>query len=778
MTRVITYVEIDVPRWQVASPYDPNDLVTYRFAMPATYLKPDVEAIASIKDVSFSPARVSLGEDLGQRASITVTFTDHLHVFNGEPYDQGTFWGKWRGRYGTKLRGCALRVIRGTPDQALTEMDTRHYTIDATNGPTPDSVYTIQAKDVLKFADDDRAQAPAISNGSIAGSLTAAGTAATLSPVGIGDLEYPASGYATIGGNEIVAFTRSGNSLTLTRGQFGSVAQTHDAGERFQIVLRYDGDDAAVIIRDLLVNYANIPASYIDLTAWQQEVNDHLGVIYARTIAEPKAVRELVAELIEQAALALFWDDRARQIRLVVLREIATDTDTFDHQNIIRDSLRVQEQPLKRVSQVWTYYGERDPTDSGANEDNFRAVLVNVDLQNETDYGGAVIKKIEAPWIETETAASRLNSIMASRFSTPPRMVQFDVVPGTAVALAVGYTLEWLQNQDEYGNQVPAKIQVTQVAVYPDRIHVEAEEMLASGEITLVNVVFLTDTGALLSWTAPDSWNDADNSVHAIGGGAGGGSTSAGGGGGGGGAYSRTDNIALTPGASVSYRVGAGGGPEIAGGDTWFNGATLGASSVGAKGGTAGIDRFAGAGGQAASGVGTFKQSGGAGGVGAVAGGDDPGSGGGGGGGAAGPNGDGAAGNGTGSKFADLGSGGGAADGGSPGEVSTSTVPGAGGNNRFGFGGGAVGSGSGDEGGGGGGGYKVQQGGVGGTGEQLWTQTTNPITSAGPGGGGGGGGTYAPGGNGGLYGGGGGGGGEDNPGGSGAQGIIVVRWRI
>lgn len=776
MTKVITYVEIDVPNWVVASPFDPTDLVTYRFAMPSEYLKEDVEAIACVDAVSFTPAKISLGENLGQRANISVTFKDFLHSFNGEPFNQGTFWGKWRGRYGVKLRGCALRIIRGTPVQLLEEMDIRHYTIDATNGPTPDSTYMIQAKDVLKFADDDRAQAPAISNGSLAGSINSVVGSLTLSPAGIGNLEYPASGYATIGGNEVVAFTRSGNTMTITRGQFGSVAKAHDAGDRVQLVVRYDGDDPADIIYDLLVNYARVPADYIDLAAWQQETADHLGVIYARTIAEPKSVKKLVNELIEQAALALYWDDRAQQIRLVVMREIATDTDVFSHDNIIMGSLQVTEQPLKRMSQIWTYYGQRDPTDSAANEDNFRAVLVNVDLQNETDYGGAEIKKISSEWIETETAASRLNSIMASRFATPPRAFAFDVVAGTAITPAAGYTLRWLQNQDEFGNEVPAKIQITQVAVYADRIHVEAEEMLATGEIVLVNVVFLLTTGSLLSWTVPASWNDLDNKIETIGGGGGGGSGGTGGGGGGGGAFSRVINQNLTPGGSLSYRVGSGGAAQTAGGDTWFGAASLGASLVGAKAGTGGAGRVEGTGGAAASGVGTLKTSGGNGGRGAPSGGNDPGAGGGGGGGAGGPNGNGANGGGNFTALEDVGGGGGAADGGSAGTGGSNVTPGPGGNNRFNFGGGAANS-AGDEGGGGGGGSKGNIGGTGGAGEQIWTQTINPITSAGPGGGGGGGGDNTNGGTGGLYGGGAGGCGEDRTGGTGAQGIIVITWR-
>lgn len=744
---------------------------TYRFAIPSDYLDETIEAIPSIDSVSFTPARISLGVDLGQRASVRVSLRDHLHVMNGEPYDQGTFFGKWRGRYGTKLRGRKLRLIRGIVGQALADMDIRHYLIEQTDGPTFDSVYTIEAKDVLKFADDDRARAPVVSTGRLSGSINSSVTSFNLSPTGVGDLLYPASGYVTVGGKEVVSFTRVADAMTVVRGQFGSVAQAHDAGDRVQITLRYDGDDPADIIYDLLVNYAAVPAEYIELAEWQAETADFLGVIYAATITEPTSVKKLVSEIIEQAALALWWDDRAQRIRLNVLREISTDTDSFDHERIIQGSLRIQEQPLKRISQIWTFYGERDPTDSGANEDNFRAVLADTDLALEAEYGSPEIRQIMARWIETETAASRLNSIQLSRFRDPPRQFAFDLVRGEMVTPASGYTIQWWGSQDETGVEVPVKIQITQVAIHSDRIHIEAEEMLASGVINLVNVVFLTTTGSVLSWVVDASWNDDDNSAHTIGGGGGG--ANGAGGGGGGGAYSAVTNINLTPGASVSYQVGTGGN-GAAGGDTFFGAATLGASTVGAKGGSVGNSNgLGGAGGAAASGIGTVKNSGGDGGdVASVN------SNGGGGGGAAGPNGDGADG-GNGSTNFDAGGGGGGADDGFNGANGTSNGGGAGGNNRNNFGGGNSSTPSGDEGGGGvGGSGDGVVSGVGGTGEQIWTQTISPIISAGPGGGGGGGaGNFGNASNGGNFGGGGGGCGSSANPGDGAQGIIVIIWR-
>src|SRR5262245_59724571 len=100
MTRALTYVEIDLPAWTQSSPDSPEVECTIRFAVDTDYLPNSISVIASITNISINPAIVSLGENLGQRAEVAVTFRDHRHIFDGESFDSGTFWGKFRARYG------------------------------------------------------------------------------------------------------------------------------------------------------------------------------------------------------------------------------------------------------------------------------------------------------------------------------------------------------------------------------------------------------------------------------------------------------------------------------------------------------------------------------------------------------------------------------------------------------------------------------------------------------------------------------------------------------
>lgn len=229
-------------------------------------------------------------------------------------------------------------------------------------------------------------------------------------------------------------------------------------------------------------------------------------------------------------------------------------------------------------------------------------------------------------------------------------------------------------------------------------------------------LVFLTSpTGSNQTYTSLSDWNNSNNTVETL---AGGGSGAPGNGGygsgagGGGGGYSKISNFSFaTPGTTTAtYQIGG------VTGNSWFNGATLGASSVGSIGGTTATSNTANGVGSTTSAVGTTKYAGGNGG------GFTSGSnfGGGGGGGAAGPSGAGNVGaqepnGGT------TGAAGGSADAGSGGAGGTpaaGAIGGVGGNgtewdSSHGSGGGGAGGGSTSFAGGAGGNYGGAGGGGG-----------------------------------------------------------------
>lgn len=463
-----------------------------------------------IRSIDFQSAIVSLGDDMGQRGSVTVKLRDArtndypISVFDSyrgergyEALEFGTFWGRFRARNPyMRFTTLILFVVKKDGAEGDEEIESRVYTVESISGPdSATGEVTITAKDILKVADGDFAKAPLQSPGFLASDIVAADGSATISPSGAID-DYPSSGYACIGGNEVVAYTKSGgDGVTLdTRGDLGTVAADHSAQDRFQLVLRYDSQTPDTIIADLLQTYAGIDSSNIDEDTWAAEVLAYLGTVNTFTITEPTNVRDLVSEIILQIGGAIWWDDVNEQIRLQILRAIATDAERWNEDNTIANSLTVQEQESKRVTEVSVYFGQINPTLKVDETRNYSSVATVNDQDVEDLVGGKSIKTIFARGIAGggRAVAERLAEKYLSRYVVPPRRFTLELMKyaGQRPQLGGGYLLGGgdLQNnyidgpfQDADGRRVEVPIQVTRVNPVGFTFQVEAEEVLFSG---------------------------------------------------------------------------------------------------------------------------------------------------------------------------------------------------------------------------------------------------------------------------------------------------------
>src|SRR4030095_10040771 len=192
-----------------------------------------------IKSIDFQPSIVSLGENMGQRATIKIVFKDARDSDAGPdfdkypktstytPYDQGTFWGKFRAR-NPYLQFAPLRYITVTDDTGVIE--TRHFLVDSISGPSISGEFIIIARDVLKMGDGEIATAPVPTTGYSATDLddTTDPIAITINEAGTLDAEYPDSGIVTVGGSEIMSYTQTRTNVTDGHtGEGGTEIQSH-----------------------------------------------------------------------------------------------------------------------------------------------------------------------------------------------------------------------------------------------------------------------------------------------------------------------------------------------------------------------------------------------------------------------------------------------------------------------------------------------------------------------------------------------------------------------
>ncbi len=516
--RALTYVEIDLPRCVNTYGVSPctaslgvtgtkkcfntpatcqdsanyvDSTVTVRFALNCSYLPDDIDCLPMIQSVDVSPAIVSLGRGLGRRENLNVTFTDrpfsdtkgfdkYLTDRSYDPFKQGTFWGKFRARY-PYITGKKVRLIYGFVGQTLAQMEVRHYIADVFSGPGPDGKFVLTAKDPLKALDDDRAQAPVASKGALFADLTNSATSFTLTPAGIGNAEYPTSGYVAIGGNEICSFTRSGDAMTIVRGQYNTTAVTHKAQDRVQLCLLFTGVDPANILNTLMTTYASVDSSYIPLAAWLTETSTFLNRVFTALIAEPTGVQTLIQELIEQAALSVWWDNVNQLVKLRVLRDIPANTAVFSEDNYKNGSLGIKEQPDLRISRVVTYFSQINPLKKLDDTDNYSSMEVTLDLTAETAFGTPAIKIITSRWIPQggRAIATAINQKQLARYLIPPRNISLTVqrLSVSVPDLGGSYHVDSWCFQDDEGLRDPVPVQVTSLKPDGATIDVEFEEM-------------------------------------------------------------------------------------------------------------------------------------------------------------------------------------------------------------------------------------------------------------------------------------------------------------
>lgn len=485
-----------------------DEIKTIRFSVGAQYQPFEIESIQNIKSVSYTPSIISLGESIGARSKLVVTFGDHPTPDTGpggDPYpesrpyiayDQGTFWGKFKARQ-PYLKGRTLRWFNGQVGDTINTMEARTFIIDSVTGPNVNGQFTITAKDPLKLIDDKEAQAPALSKGLLSAAISIGATAITLSPPGVGNLEYPSSGFASIGGNEIVSYTRSGDVMTISRGKLNTAAQAHDEDDRVQVVIEYSGVDPADIIYDLMTNYGSLPASFIDLENWKNETSDYLGRVYTGYVAEPTAVVDLVNELLQQSAMSIWWDELARLIRLQVLRDISKESQNINDDLMLAGSFTQKDQPKKRVSQVWTYFGQINPLEDQEDAKNYRSTLATVNLESEENHGSPSIKTIFCRWIPQfgRTTAERLNNLLLGRYSEPPRLITFDLLRDSGLSMPTlgnGYSVESFINQNDIGELLPISAQATKIKVDDSKWSVTAEEIIISDTVEPIDPTIKT----------------------------------------------------------------------------------------------------------------------------------------------------------------------------------------------------------------------------------------------------------------------------------------------
>lgn len=428
---------------------------------------------------------------LGRRGTVTVTLDDFPHhgrgvdkyaservsgaaQFDGvgyDPFQRSLFWIKLKQR-NPNYASRPIRVVNtyiyllddGTPVWDNTRVETRNFVLTDIKYNYDTKVVTVEGKDVLTLAEKENAVAPSPSSGELAEDITAGASSLELSPSGIGDSEYPSSGYAVVG-SEVVKYTRVGDTVTLTeRGAEGTTAASHSAEDTFQQAIKFSGERLHEVIQTLLEE-TDIDPSFYDISAYQTEVERWASTIQVHTVlTEPTAVIEYLGELVT-LGVSMWWDDVAQEIKMKLNHPLDFSeavTEISDDSAI--KSLTYEDKDEERITQVHFYSVQEDPTESVEDGSNYARVdvIFDGDAQNENNYGAVRIKSIFCRWLNQGNAAAVriLGRRYLQRFSKAPRYhtILLDAKEDVSLADVLEVTSDAIV--DDQGAPVASKLQV------------------------------------------------------------------------------------------------------------------------------------------------------------------------------------------------------------------------------------------------------------------------------------------------------------------------------
>jgi len=444
-----------------------DGIMTLRFASPTTSLPRGATIFPTVTSISERSATVNIGGSdstlgpTGRRATVSVRLVDHpYHDRVTDPYarervsgaaqvdeggyrpeERGTFWSKFRAR-SPYFEGRSLRIIDAYVENgSIVNPQVRNYVISQMTGPDSDGSVEIEARDILNLADNDRAYAPAASNGALLSDMGDAATSLTLTPAGIGE-EYPANGFVCIG-SEVMGFDRMGDVLALNgRALFGSKVADHDAGDTVQLCLRYDSMRLDDVIQDLLCSHAKISEQFVPTERWAAEIGRWMPAVFVDTIiVKPEKVSTLLDEL-SSLGISIWWDAIEQEIGLKTVRPPDSDVLHAFSDEASNVSMESEDRPDERISRVLIYSVQQDVTQSATESNNYKRLSVSVDAGSEgvREHGSARTRVIYCRWFNSgaDGVLAGIAARMLQRFTEAP--VRYKVTVDAAVGSEASLT--------------------------------------------------------------------------------------------------------------------------------------------------------------------------------------------------------------------------------------------------------------------------------------------------------------------------------------------------
>ncbi len=484
--------------------------------------------IPCVKAIDIQPTTIEPGLELGRRGVARVTFRDFAwHDRDLDKYadsrsynviDQGSYWPRWLKRnpyYQNRTVIIREGFLVNDFEVDLANFVSYTYQADAFSRTRSGEVM-LTSKDLLKPADNRRAEAPVTTTGALDADINDTDTAFTLTPGGIGST-YNASGVLLLG-NELMSYTRIGDDFTVVRAIRDTEAKDHSLGDVVQDCLVYVDEPIEDVVYDLLVNYGNIDASFIDFPAWQAEASTWLlDFRIDAVLEEPSNPLEYINEIIDNSPIYIWPDERTNKIKFIAIKPSLIGTTVIDLDRdsaVIQKSVDVKDLPDERISRFRYHFGLINPTEDLDKNSNYQKTSnqINAAPEGVLQYGQKMIREVFSRWYDRDRESAILvhQLRVLLRYQDNPRQVTFVADARFASQLWTGdiarITTDQAQNVD--GSYETLTVQVLSVTRQRGGLRYKyvAQDLRFSGRNALIAPNTLVDDYSAASQSDKDRY--------------------------------------------------------------------------------------------------------------------------------------------------------------------------------------------------------------------------------------------------------------------------------
>lgn len=257
-------------------------------------------------------------------------------------------------------------------------------------------------------------------------------------------------------GDEIIHYMNrdpdTGVISGLSRGQWDTFPEEHQAGTHAQLCLAFDNFHILDVIY-LLVGYrTTFPIKYLDLAGWEALRALLPNTRVTRIISSPTSVNELINDILKDTLSLLVWDRKNELLRFFPWFIPIPGPKLFTRENI--KAFNIDWGQTIRYSRMWySFYMIRE---------TFTRVNIKVDLdfENPNAFGSPVIYKHEAKWVRDNAVAETTASDYFSWLKSRPLFVLFEVDASVDIRVAEVVLIQMSNMVDENGEANPRYFQI------------------------------------------------------------------------------------------------------------------------------------------------------------------------------------------------------------------------------------------------------------------------------------------------------------------------------